>query len=415
MAFVSGRSGVVGVLVLMALSGGAFSEPISYQGSLEDEGIPANGEYDLRFRLYDDFGIQLGSTIDIEDVEIEGGLFSVDIPFTDGVFDVYDNLFLAVHVRDGDSVGGYTEMAPWSSITPAPLAVRAAKADNAEFERVSNNLLLGDTNERLLMNPDLSGGTFLNGSTDLQLNFDGGLWGGVYIHGDTANSMPFYGFAREGNTEAYIALEGPTGAAAMTFTVDNSIAMTLFAFRTSINTELLVSREATFADDVEVEGSLHSLSTLSAGANVTAGLEVSAGADVVAGDDLVAQNDVFVSDDIILEDDLIRDYGDGDYRYGLPVAFGTISSAGVIQSGSGNFSVVFNGALEQYQIDLPVFYSFTNYTTVVTPVSSDPTIASSNSISGDLLVYFFNLLGERVPTHFSFVVYSNASAGQQTP
>ena len=44
------------------LASSAFAEPFTYQGQLNDAGEPANGEYDLVFRLFDaeTDGTQLG-------------------------------------------------------------------------------------------------------------------------------------------------------------------------------------------------------------------------------------------------------------------------------------------------------------------------------------------------------------------
>ncbi|MCA9275763.1 MAG: hypothetical protein KDA29_07040 [Phycisphaerales bacterium] len=46
----------------------AHAEPFTYQGSLNDNGAPANGEYDLIFRLYDaaSGGAQLGAQVVLE-------------------------------------------------------------------------------------------------------------------------------------------------------------------------------------------------------------------------------------------------------------------------------------------------------------------------------------------------------------
>ena len=71
------------------LAGIVVAEPMSYQGSLEDNGGPANGEYDLEFRLYDSGANPVTGPVELDDVEVVDGLFSVEIDFPDGVFDAF--------------------------------------------------------------------------------------------------------------------------------------------------------------------------------------------------------------------------------------------------------------------------------------------------------------------------------------
>ena len=56
---------------IAATIGTAFT----YQGRLIDKNQPADGLYDLQFKLYDDpnTGIQQGSTIDITDLDVIDG------------------------------------------------------------------------------------------------------------------------------------------------------------------------------------------------------------------------------------------------------------------------------------------------------------------------------------------------------
>ena len=62
---------------------------ISYQGSLEDEGSPANGNYNFAFRLYDSgtFGNQLGNELSRTNINVTNGIFTINnldfgAPFT---------------------------------------------------------------------------------------------------------------------------------------------------------------------------------------------------------------------------------------------------------------------------------------------------------------------------------------------
>jgi len=346
-----------------------IGEPITYQGSLQDEGAPANGAYDLRFRLVDSLGFHIADWINLDNVMVEDGLFSVHLDFADGAFEISDSMHLSVLVRDGDSTGTYTELLPWTTITPAPIATHAL---NSEFKRDGQTLLLGSNSETLLLNPEHSDGDPMNGTTHFQVNTEGTGLGGMYINAPSGG-IPFYAFAIDSVHKAYINFDRFDDS--INFLMSGSL---INAMKITTNT-------------VEVRG------------------------DLIAGDDLIADNDVFVGDDLILEDDLIQDFGNGTYRNATPVAFGHISSDGQIRSGSGNFSVSFSASTEIYTVDLPIFFQSVNNTVVITSVGSSPVVTSSDSLSGNMLVFLHNLLGERVSGPFSFVVYSNAPSAGQTP
>ena len=57
----------------------AQTTSFTYQGRLTDGGIPANGNYDLQFALWDSAtnGNQIGSTQTISNVPVGGGIFTV--------------------------------------------------------------------------------------------------------------------------------------------------------------------------------------------------------------------------------------------------------------------------------------------------------------------------------------------------
>ena len=82
--------------VLAAVCSAALASPITYQGTLDDNGKPANGMYDMRFTLADapvlGFALQF---IDIDDVEVVDGLFEVEVDFSDSHF-TGDDRWLAI-------------------------------------------------------------------------------------------------------------------------------------------------------------------------------------------------------------------------------------------------------------------------------------------------------------------------------
>lgn len=90
----------------------------------------------------------------------------------------------------------------------------------------------------------------------------------------------------------------------------------------------------------------------------------------------------------------------------VPIAYGNISAAGAIHSGSGNFTVSRISA-GFYAISITGHaYQFQTFTATVTPVGGGiPIIPSTGSGSNNLYVYTFNVAGAATDSQFCFVVY----------
>src|SRR5881628_1686291 len=81
----------------------------TYQGQLKDGGAPANGVYDLEFRVFDALsgGGQQGGTVTVDDLAITNGLFTAMLDFGGAHFSGGANRWLNVAVRPGASTGAY--------------------------------------------------------------------------------------------------------------------------------------------------------------------------------------------------------------------------------------------------------------------------------------------------------------------
>jgi len=99
----------------------------TYQGELQDSGSPANGEYDIRFTLYDDLGAIVSGPICLDNVLVTNGLFTADLDFGQEFYG--DMRELGIAVRPGgalgncDSGGGYTTLNPRQRLNAAPYAL----------------------------------------------------------------------------------------------------------------------------------------------------------------------------------------------------------------------------------------------------------------------------------------------------
>src|SRR5438445_77077 len=105
----------------------AQTTAFTYQGFLTDQGAPANGVYDLEFRVFDALsgGGQQGGTVTADDVGVTNGLFTAMLDFGSAPFSGGANRWLNVAVRPGASAGAYTNVAPRQPITATPYALTA--------------------------------------------------------------------------------------------------------------------------------------------------------------------------------------------------------------------------------------------------------------------------------------------------
>lgn len=120
------------IMMLVAMAQTVLAQPvtqqITYQGSLNDTGLPAEGLYDFEFQLWNDpnTGSQVGSTAVFDDLPVVDGVFTATLDFGPGVFSGGDR-WLLIRVRAGASVGGFTELLPRQMVTPAPFAISAQR------------------------------------------------------------------------------------------------------------------------------------------------------------------------------------------------------------------------------------------------------------------------------------------------
>ena len=100
-----------------AIVGTAFT----YQGRLEDDSGPVNGNCDFKFTLYGsvDGSDQIGSVQTQDDIALDDGYFSVALDFGENRFNG-EARYLAIEVDCG---GGFTPLTPRVALNPAPYAL----------------------------------------------------------------------------------------------------------------------------------------------------------------------------------------------------------------------------------------------------------------------------------------------------
>jgi hypothetical protein len=175
--------------------GSAFT----YQGRLIDANQAADGLYDFAFKLYDAnvAGTQKGSILNIGEVDVIDGYFTVSLDFGSDVFDGNDR-WLEIGVRAGElsDPSVYTVLSPRQEVTPTPYALYAKTAGsgggadsdwiisgNNMYSGVSGNVGIGTTSPVSSLDVTNSGGqSAISGKSP---------WIGVYgIHNSTTGTYP---------------------------------------------------------------------------------------------------------------------------------------------------------------------------------------------------------------------------------
>jgi hypothetical protein len=118
-------------LVLLIFVGSVLAErermhtAFTYQGELEFQGQPANGEFDFSFEIYDEEsdGTSFSSPFVLEDVLVTNGIFTVELDFGDSVFLPDIQRWLSITVREGSSLGDGIVLVPRQKITGSPFVI----------------------------------------------------------------------------------------------------------------------------------------------------------------------------------------------------------------------------------------------------------------------------------------------------
>jgi hypothetical protein len=117
---------VPALLLYLAASPARADSHFTYQGRLQDSGLPAHGLYDLEFRLFksETEPDEVRDPVRLEDVPVEDGVFSVILDFGTGAFDG-DPRWIGIGVRPGDSIDDHDLLEPRQPVTGAPYALFA--------------------------------------------------------------------------------------------------------------------------------------------------------------------------------------------------------------------------------------------------------------------------------------------------
>ena len=115
-------------LLFAAWLGPAFT----YQGQLDDAGLPANGLYDLRLTLFDAVtsGSPVSGVLTNAATPVSNGLFTVTLDFGSSPFNIGQSRWLQIEVRT-NGAPSFSALTPRQALTATPYALYAPNAGTA--------------------------------------------------------------------------------------------------------------------------------------------------------------------------------------------------------------------------------------------------------------------------------------------
>ncbi len=120
------------IAIVLVLVSGLFAQTtaFTYQGSLQNGGNPANGNFDFEFVLFDALvgGAQIGSVLSVNGVAVTDSIFAVRLDFGNQ-FPGSDR-FLEIRVRPAGQAG-ITILSPRQLVDSSPYSVKSLLADEA--------------------------------------------------------------------------------------------------------------------------------------------------------------------------------------------------------------------------------------------------------------------------------------------
>jgi hypothetical protein len=179
----------------------AAAEPFTYQGVLQDGGVPANGLYNINLQITDAEvgGAIIGGGFAFANVQIVDGLFQLE--FDPGDIFSSQDVWLEVTVEVVGGKDAPVTLTPNTKITAAPKAQYASVAEtamNAPWTVAPGVITYGDGNDRVFINRSSP----ITSSEFFGVHGNSSSFNGMYVSGPSPSS-PFYGYSVGGDISAY--------------------------------------------------------------------------------------------------------------------------------------------------------------------------------------------------------------------
>ena len=125
---------VILLILFLSVMTRAQTTAFNYQGRLTDGGNPANGNYEMQFKLFNTLasGTQVGATQTNASVSVVNGIFSVALDFGAASFPAGADRFLEISLRPAGSASAFTTLAPRQKLLSSPYSIRSNNSNSAD-------------------------------------------------------------------------------------------------------------------------------------------------------------------------------------------------------------------------------------------------------------------------------------------
>ena len=143
---------IIILVFTLSVLASAQTTAFNFQGRLNDGNAPANGKYDLQFRLYDAAagGNQVGATVSKPNLTLINGVFSTQLDFGLAAFTGADR-FIEISLRStatgSTTPNAYVILGPRQQILSVPYTIRSLRAtlaDDANHAVNADNAIYAD-------------------------------------------------------------------------------------------------------------------------------------------------------------------------------------------------------------------------------------------------------------------------------
>ncbi len=365
----------------------------NYQGYLEFNGAPANGDYYFEVHLLDSNSDEIDSRFhQLGPITVTNGLFDMDIQMGGTPADAeffwrnYGHLVKKLRIMVGTVEGGpYITLSPDVDLGNSPHALWSQFAGALQFpytETYSNNF--GDPDTMLSL-------THQFGGTVLELNA-----GFAQNPAILAVNSPTPSGTNFGSQTGAIHIDTRGRQVGLVSIADQFGVVGLLSSNSGIQNTAVLGQV-----DTGVLGA-HAIQALNLESDNYAYL----GTPDYAGE---FTGKVMVSDDLRVQGEPTRDYMPNTPSPIGPLAYGSVAANGNLNSGTANISSSWDAANSHYVISVAgetMFFS-THIVSITVVDSNEPRVATFTAGDGDLLVKIWDINSGNVavPDNFSIVIY----------
>lgn len=176
---------IITLTIMLPVFAAAQGNAFNFQGRLNDGTNPANGSYDMQFRLFNAItgGTQIGSVAERPNTTLINGVFSVNLDFGATAFNSPNAVFIEIAVKPSGSPNAFTILGPRQQLTVVPFAVRANNATNADNSTNAVNAVNSQNAGNSNTLDGLDSSDFIKNMTTTQPNSNLNISGNGVING----------------------------------------------------------------------------------------------------------------------------------------------------------------------------------------------------------------------------------------